>query len=210
MNDKPEWWPENPYPEDVFVMPQEYFEAIVPSPVLRTGIAGLLGREFWDLASDTIRAAMWQAWTKNASPDKPLTKDDLVAIRSRLEYCEEIYYSERTVDDTDLDLDAKADIEALLGEVERQGQELARLARVAECIHCGAILKADDSDLEHWRTCPKHPARAEVERLRTALEVYANEDNWHEWVRQDGRMMFTWNGAVGPREAEDALRGPNA
>lgn len=54
---KPTWWPKNPYPREVFPMPPAYYAAIVPSDVLRTGISGLLGREFWDIASDAI----WQA-----------------------------------------------------------------------------------------------------------------------------------------------------
>lgn len=59
--DKPSWWPSNPYPADIFVMPRSRYAEIVPDPDLRTGLSGMLGREFWDIASDAIWAAMQQA-----------------------------------------------------------------------------------------------------------------------------------------------------
>jgi len=58
---KPSWWPKNPYPADVFVMPEERYAEIVPDPDIRTGLSGMLGREFWDIASDMIWAAMEEA-----------------------------------------------------------------------------------------------------------------------------------------------------
>lgn len=54
---KPSWWPENPYPEDIFTMPRERYPEIVPDPDVRTGLSGMLGRQFWDIASDAI----WEA-----------------------------------------------------------------------------------------------------------------------------------------------------
>jgi hypothetical protein len=51
---KPEWWPKNPYPADIFVMPRSRYAEIVPDPDVRTGLSGMLGREFWEIASDTI------------------------------------------------------------------------------------------------------------------------------------------------------------
>jgi len=52
--ERPAWWPQNPYPKDIFVMPQEKYEEIVPDPDLRTGLSGMLGRIFWDIAETSI------------------------------------------------------------------------------------------------------------------------------------------------------------
>ena len=58
MTDKPEWWPKNPYPVDIFPMPREEYGDIVPDPHTRTALSGMLGREFWEIASDAI----WNAF----------------------------------------------------------------------------------------------------------------------------------------------------
>ena len=58
--EKPNWWPKNPYPEEIFVMKRERYAEIVPDPDLRTGLSGMLGREFWEIASNTI----WDAFLK--------------------------------------------------------------------------------------------------------------------------------------------------
>ena len=55
---KPTWWPENPYPASVFPMPREKYAEIVPDDDVRTGLSGMLGREFWDIAADAIWEAM--------------------------------------------------------------------------------------------------------------------------------------------------------
>jgi len=54
MRKKPTWWPENPYPEDIFMMSRERYQEIVPDPDIRTGLSGMFGREFWEIASKTI------------------------------------------------------------------------------------------------------------------------------------------------------------
>lgn len=54
---KPKWWPDNPYPVSVFPMPREEYSKIVPDPHIRTALSGMLGREFWDIASRSIFAA---------------------------------------------------------------------------------------------------------------------------------------------------------
>ena len=61
MSTKPDWWPENPYPASVFTMPEERYSEIVPDPELRTALSGMLGRLFWDIASEAIWAAMLEA-----------------------------------------------------------------------------------------------------------------------------------------------------
>lgn len=58
MTDKPIWWPQNPYPNDIFVMPRSRYAEIVPDPMTRTALSGTLGREFWEIASDMIWDAM--------------------------------------------------------------------------------------------------------------------------------------------------------
>ena len=47
---KPEWWPDNPYPESIFPMKSERYPEIVPDPELRTALSGCLGRIFWGIA----------------------------------------------------------------------------------------------------------------------------------------------------------------
>lgn len=54
MSEMPEWWPENPYPEDIFTMKRERYPEIVPDPHTRSALSGCLGREFWDIASQAI------------------------------------------------------------------------------------------------------------------------------------------------------------
>ena len=55
---KPGWWPKNPYPESIFPMSEEQNPEIVPDPKLRTALSGMLGRRFWDIASEAIWTAM--------------------------------------------------------------------------------------------------------------------------------------------------------
>jgi hypothetical protein len=55
---KPEWWPRNPYPDDIFPMTRPEYADVVPDPHTRTALSGMLGREFWEIASDAI----WEAW----------------------------------------------------------------------------------------------------------------------------------------------------
>lgn len=59
--EKPKWWPKNPYPESIFPMPREEYPKIVPDSHLRTALSGMLGREFWDIASKAIWDAMVEA-----------------------------------------------------------------------------------------------------------------------------------------------------
>lgn len=58
---RPDWWPRCPYPESIFPMPREDYEQAVPDPAKRTALSGMLGREFWHLASDAIWARISQA-----------------------------------------------------------------------------------------------------------------------------------------------------
>lgn len=61
MTDKaiqyPSWWPENPYPEDIFPMRIEDYVRMVPDPKERTALTGCLGRLFWNMASEAIYRA---------------------------------------------------------------------------------------------------------------------------------------------------------
>ena len=58
MSQKPVWWPKNPYPPSVFPMSEERYSEVVPDPELRTALSGMLGRLFWDIASEAIWAAV--------------------------------------------------------------------------------------------------------------------------------------------------------
>lgn len=51
---KPEWWPKCPYNEKIFPMKRDRYAEIVPDPKVRTALSGMLGREFWEIASETI------------------------------------------------------------------------------------------------------------------------------------------------------------
>ncbi len=60
--------------------------------------------------------------------------------------------------------------------IENQAAEIERLRllesnAMGECVYCCAVLdQHDPSSFRHWETCDKHPARAEIERLRQELE----------------------------------------
>ena len=56
--EKPDWWPECPYPESVFPLDISEYEKIVPDPNIRTALSGCLGRLFWEMASSAIWVAM--------------------------------------------------------------------------------------------------------------------------------------------------------
>ena len=51
---KPDWWPENPYPESIFKMTMEEYVEAVPDPDLRSAIGGCLGRGAWGVAEEMI------------------------------------------------------------------------------------------------------------------------------------------------------------
>ena len=51
---KPDWWPKNPYPEDVFPMRRSEYPKIVPDEMTRTALSGCLGRTFFDMISEDI------------------------------------------------------------------------------------------------------------------------------------------------------------
>ena len=55
---KPDWWPKNPYPIDIFPMTRVEYSEVVPSPTKRTALSGMLGREFWEIASESIYDAL--------------------------------------------------------------------------------------------------------------------------------------------------------
>lgn len=55
---KPDWWPHNPYPETIFPMMAEEYSIVIPDPHLRTALSGMLGREFWNIASESVWDAL--------------------------------------------------------------------------------------------------------------------------------------------------------
>ena len=55
---KPDWWPECPYPKDLFPMELNDITDVVPDEATRTALSGAMGRLFWELASDAIYRAM--------------------------------------------------------------------------------------------------------------------------------------------------------
>jgi len=61
-----------------------------------------------------------------------------------------------------------ATIETLRAELLRVAEELKARVTTAKCYHCGETIPLAEGG-EHWRTCAKHPARLEIERLRDLL-----------------------------------------
>jgi len=55
---KPEWWPKNPYPQDIFTMTGGQYAEATPDHDLRTAISGYNGRRFWEIAAETIYDAL--------------------------------------------------------------------------------------------------------------------------------------------------------
>jgi hypothetical protein len=79
--EKPSWWPRNPYPESIFTMKEERYAEIVPDPKLRTGLSGMLGRSFWNIASEDI----WEAMQENSQRTKDFIQTfDAWAVSSEL------------------------------------------------------------------------------------------------------------------------------
>jgi hypothetical protein len=61
----------------------------------------------------------------------------------------------------------RAEIAALKAQLERT---------TSECVYCGRRFPADDpGQLDHWRDCAKHPARAELQRLSEINRLYHNQ-----------------------------------
>ncbi len=81
MNDKPIWWPKNPYPEDIFPMVRDEYSEVVPDPTKRTALSGMLGREFWDITSksiyDALRSNMTEVIETFDVPEKEAIKQAL-------------------------------------------------------------------------------------------------------------------------------------
>ena len=67
---KPDWWPKNPYPKSIFQMERNRYPDIVPDPEERTALSGMLGREFWTIAEETIWELFCQA-----------IEDELIEVR---------------------------------------------------------------------------------------------------------------------------------
>lgn len=77
------------------------------------------------------------------------------------------------------------------------------------CAHCRRLLDVTETgpDHEHWRVCPKHPAREVVADLRSALEDChdALQEVLPPGVTWDGLPRLTGNDAwVGLKDRIDA------
>jgi hypothetical protein len=59
-------------------------------------------------------------------------------------------------------------------EIAELRQTLDQYGQNSECVHCGAPLRSDETDREHWKVCPEHPARQEIMRLQAAID-FAHE-----------------------------------
>ena len=113
---KPNWWPQNPYPKSIFPMPREKYIKIVPDPKTRTALSGMLGREFWNIASESIWNAIKEDYEQLQADNKGLAK----AVKEW-----------RLKADTELDMNA-----ALHTELAHVQAELAELKRMLSNCHC--------------------------------------------------------------------------
>lgn len=110
---------------------------------------------------------------------RALAADDAAALESLREA---VRRSERA------ELAALADVDDLRAEVERLKAEageneiaLAAAVVIIErahaamgvpyCFHCGSDTPSHDPAHPHWRDCPKHPARAEIEALKVDVKL---------------------------------------
>ena len=84
-------------------------------------------------------------------------------------------------------------------------EKAERLINLSECIYCGVVGK--NIDLDHWKTCPKHPVRAEIERLRRLIrELSAGRIQVsYGWDHETGKGYWAeYTGqAVGPFDTSD-------
>lgn len=57
---KPEWWPENPYFESAMgsIKNDDDYAKAIPDPALRTAVSWYLSNRAWELASNYISEAM--------------------------------------------------------------------------------------------------------------------------------------------------------
>lgn len=65
---KPAWWPECPWPEEIWPMTEEQYVAAVPDENLRTAISGYLARFGWERAEAKILTA-WEYWSASELQD---------------------------------------------------------------------------------------------------------------------------------------------
>jgi len=73
MMNKPDWWPENPYPESVWPMTMDDVAYEIRDPDKLTAISGSMGRHFWNLASDDIWELVAPELVENEELKKVIT-----------------------------------------------------------------------------------------------------------------------------------------
>lgn len=78
----PAWWPQCPYPVEIFPLPLSRYPAIVPDEAQRTALSGSLGRHFWQIASEEI----WRSYLLELQDRK---RDGDSAMRDQIEVSEE-------------------------------------------------------------------------------------------------------------------------
>ena len=65
--ERPRWWPNCPYPQEIFPMTVEEYVKAIPDASLRTAISGMLARFGWEVASDMIFERYCQAYGVDSS-----------------------------------------------------------------------------------------------------------------------------------------------
>lgn len=76
----------------------------------------------------------------------------------------------------------RARAEKAEAEQKRLREDYDLMREQSSCIHCEQVFKNDDTDPDHWRTCPNHPARIELdaalaraEKAEAALQDQSDE-----------------------------------
>ena len=62
---RPDWWPTNPYFPSIFTMTENDIVQAIPDDKTRTGVAGKLMHDAWELASEAI----WEHFKANGAPE---------------------------------------------------------------------------------------------------------------------------------------------
>lgn len=78
-----------------------------------------------------------------------------------------------------------------------------RTATQGDCIHCGALVSNDDVD--HWKTCPSHPANAEIYRLHAAIAASQLESGTQIYRQQ---RALTTSGIPAQAQGDPATTPP--
>jgi len=160
MSVKPRWWPKNPYPKTVFTMERDKYAEIVPDEKTRTALSGMLGREFWDIASNSIWEIVEQQLAEKKKEVEKLSQSKIPKEDGRSSYLqmagawEDIYEQIKSMGLWDWPMMNKKlalidNCVDFLKELEAENKKLKGLLSQAQCPNCdgsGCIPKQVSSE----------------------------------------------------------------